>query len=96
MELELGKIKSVINTVHFGVVCRADMSQQVSPVVLRAGDHGLGPLDFGAKKVWAAQVDVLGVRGEGVRNAGELMSEHGNQGRSVGKVRMKMSDWLPK
>ena len=69
----------MINTAQFTVACRAEPAQQISAVVVRARDHGLGAPDLGANEVRAVDVDVLSVRRQAVRDAGELMSEHGNQ-----------------
>ena len=50
-ERELGEIEAMIDTMQFAIGRRADLTCEMLPVILRAGDHGLSPLGLSAKKL---------------------------------------------
>src|SRR5207249_3480962 len=58
-ELELGKIKPVINTAQLAVACRTEPAQQISAVVVPACDPGLGSRALGENANRAVVGDVV-------------------------------------
>ena len=93
----LTQVRAVVDAMHFAPRLRLEQTRKVAPIVFADRHHGFGAFHLGAhERRSGIKVNIFGMRSESVRNARQMVRQHGHTCRSAGRVRVQVGDSFAK